>query len=343
MHNKIEISIIIPAHNNHKSIGKLFKSIKENHIKVPYETIIVLDRCTDNTAAICQNYENIQVLTSDKPGAGPSRHYGALSSRGRILLFLDADIVLGNSTVNDMYSMLIDNDLKIAVTGEYNKLPANPTYLTEFLALKWFYVNTHRLLEKKSKDTTEICDFGGAPAMISRDNYFKSGGFEDARYRMAGGEEWEAAVKISRICPIIFCRKFNVDHDFKSVFSVFFSLIKRTYNFAMLLNSLDLSERQKLTFAADITERIKLFLFFLIFLSVISGLFIQFLLYISAALFIFYIIIDINFIRFLYKEKGIVYLVPGFIQDWILFAAKATGVLAAYFNLLILKKNNHRY
>ena len=52
-----KISLIIPAHNEEKFIGKCLASVKAAaaHIDTPVETVVVLTGCTDSTESLPQS------------------------------------------------------------------------------------------------------------------------------------------------------------------------------------------------------------------------------------------------------------------------------------------------
>ena len=62
------ISVIIPAHNEERYIGKCLKSIKiaAREISDEVEIIVVANRCTDRTADIARHYGAEVLENSDK-------------------------------------------------------------------------------------------------------------------------------------------------------------------------------------------------------------------------------------------------------------------------------------
>ena len=65
-----KVSIIIPAHNEEKTIGKLLDKIIKielNQINFEKEIIVVDDGSNDNTANICEKYQKIKLRFSLHP------------------------------------------------------------------------------------------------------------------------------------------------------------------------------------------------------------------------------------------------------------------------------------
>ena len=98
----MKFSIIIPARNEEAYLAKTLKSI-ENQDYPDYETIVIVNACTDNTHQIAQKYADKTILTK-KPGVSHARNLGAQKANGATLIFLDADTTLGPNLLNQIKS-----------------------------------------------------------------------------------------------------------------------------------------------------------------------------------------------------------------------------------------------
>lgn len=106
------ISIIIPTLNEVSNIDntvfRLKKLVKE--IKIKYEVIFVDDKSTDGTIQKIENYKKkfklIKLIISNKRrGLGYALKQGVDLSKGKYILFLDAD----NSVQNNFLKIMIKN------------------------------------------------------------------------------------------------------------------------------------------------------------------------------------------------------------------------------------------
>ncbi|MGQ9618044.1 MAG: glycosyltransferase [Candidatus Aminicenantia bacterium] len=93
-----EISIIIPAKDEEENIGNLLKDLREQSIKID-EVIVVDDNSSDRTAEIARKFEVKLIKLREEPPQGWQGKTwacwnGVLQSRGRVILFLDADVRL---------------------------------------------------------------------------------------------------------------------------------------------------------------------------------------------------------------------------------------------------------
>ncbi len=94
--NSYKISIIIPARNEEKNIGKLLSLLKNQSYK-PYEIIVVDDNSEDNTNGVARSYGVKVIRLKENPPKGwTGKNWalwnGYLESKGYLLLFLDADV-----------------------------------------------------------------------------------------------------------------------------------------------------------------------------------------------------------------------------------------------------------
>lgn len=109
---EIKFSIIIPARNEEKYIGRCLESLAAAASAFPgqVEAIVVLNRCTDQTEAIAKSFGAV-TLVNDSKNLSLIRNAGIRAARGEIIATIDAD-----SWVAD--NMLIEIDRMLA-TGQY--------------------------------------------------------------------------------------------------------------------------------------------------------------------------------------------------------------------------------
>lgn len=96
----IYLSVVIPAHNEAERIGASLETILSYLDRQPWksEVLVVADGCRDGTAAKSrrvarQHSATLRILENDvNRGKGFSVKCGMLASRGKFLLFSDADL-----------------------------------------------------------------------------------------------------------------------------------------------------------------------------------------------------------------------------------------------------------
>ena len=124
------LSVIIPIHNNEHEIEACLNSIVNQIDDKLDEIILINDSSTDNSQNICElyikKYTFIKLYTVDFGGPSPTRNYGIKKSKGKFILFIDADDwiesnliskLLGYATQNLLpicsYAMHMDNHVQI--------------------------------------------------------------------------------------------------------------------------------------------------------------------------------------------------------------------------------------
>lgn len=103
------LSVIIPAYNEEKRIGKTLQSVGEYLARqsFDYEILVVNNRSKDGTVQVAhkyqQKYPTIRVIHEMKPGKGYAVTSGMLTAKGKLRVFMDAD----NSTSIDHIEKMI--------------------------------------------------------------------------------------------------------------------------------------------------------------------------------------------------------------------------------------------
>lgn len=107
---KKEISIIIPARNEERSILRVLRSLKKT-VQTTFEAIVVNDRSTDNTKAVVKKYSennrNVKVIsTKQKYGFSNAIMEGIKKSSTDTIVVVMADLCDNPKTIDKMYKKL---------------------------------------------------------------------------------------------------------------------------------------------------------------------------------------------------------------------------------------------
>jgi glycosyltransferase involved in cell wall biosynthesis len=84
------VSVVMPCYNQARFLGEAIDSVLRQTCP-PVEVIVVDDGSTDDTASVARNYAEVKYLRQPNDGAPSARNRGLRSSRGDLVLFLDAD------------------------------------------------------------------------------------------------------------------------------------------------------------------------------------------------------------------------------------------------------------
>lgn len=93
--DSIELSVIIPAYNAGKTIGRCLDSLLQSIQQAPVEIICVDDGSKDNTWVILQTYskkyECLRIFHKENGGVGSARNLGLSQAEGNYIAWVDSD------------------------------------------------------------------------------------------------------------------------------------------------------------------------------------------------------------------------------------------------------------
>lgn len=105
------ISVVIPTYNEEKVIGECLDSLQNQSIK-DFEIIIVDDGSSDNTPDIVSKYKNILLLRQNHQGPAMARNLGASHAKGKILVFVDADMAFDKNFLKNLTRPIAEGKVK---------------------------------------------------------------------------------------------------------------------------------------------------------------------------------------------------------------------------------------
>jgi len=113
-----KISVIIPAYNEEKLIGRSIEALQKQTLPSDqYEIIVIDNNSTDNTYAIAKNYKVSVYLYKEIQRVAAARQFGASKAKAPILAFMDADSVADNDWLEAIVTHFAKNKSLMAVCG----------------------------------------------------------------------------------------------------------------------------------------------------------------------------------------------------------------------------------
>src|SRR5579871_2615827 len=110
----MKVSVVIPAHNEEKTIGKTLESLCHQTIS-PDEIIVVDNACTDKTAQIAHSF-GVRVVREEVQGITTARNRGFNEAKYDIIARTDADSVVSPTWVEQLKKNF-ENSRVVAVSG----------------------------------------------------------------------------------------------------------------------------------------------------------------------------------------------------------------------------------
>ena len=178
MKNYPLVSITITTKNEQKNIGRCLKSIKQQTYPQKFIEIIVVDNNSiDKTKQIARKYTKKGF--NKGPERSAQRNFGMLGkSKGKYLMFLDADMTLSKKVISQAVNKL-----------ENSRLSA--LYISEIVLGDGFWSKVRRF-ERSFYDGTVI----DCVRFIKKDIFVRSGGFD---CNLTGPEDWDLDKKIKKL------------------------------------------------------------------------------------------------------------------------------------------------
>ncbi len=175
----VDISFVIPAYNEADNIENVITSIKTF---VPdgysYEILVVDHGSQDNTIALAKAAGANALLHAEGTIAG-LRNYGVARSSGKVLIFLDADILL---TVDWQTHIVTVIPALIAgeriLTGSWYSIPDQPNWIEKY----WF----------KPLERGDNSHINSGHLIISRQVFDEINGFDEA---LETGEDYDISIR----------------------------------------------------------------------------------------------------------------------------------------------------
>ena len=115
-----KISVIVPAYNEERFIGPCLESLLHQEYD-NLEIIVVDDGSTDETSAYinaaAERDARITVIRQDNAGLSAARNAGLDHAQGEFIAFLDANDLIAPEHLSNLYSLLDQEDVDVAVTN----------------------------------------------------------------------------------------------------------------------------------------------------------------------------------------------------------------------------------
>jgi len=130
-------------------------------------------------------------------GPAAARNHGAMSARGEVVLFVDADVTVPPQTIARVAETMADRSID-AVIGSYDRHPTAPNFVSQFKNLAHRYVHQHAREDGQT--------FWGACGAIRRARLLSLGGF-DQEYGEPSIEDIELGNRLTQAGGRIRVRK----------------------------------------------------------------------------------------------------------------------------------------
>lgn len=220
-------SVIVPLFNKEKFIKKTLDSLFMQSFK-NFEIIVVDDCSTDKSLQFVQEYKNLEseirivILNNDNnSGVGFTRNKGAKISKGKYLIFLDADDELESIDIlAEIQLILIKHSIHLLLLSRnYHDNYSIPSYHRTKNYLKRVDHNIYKILKKDHFAIQGDMPFGGSASAVIHNDITKKISFNESEKYF---EDWDYFIKIYNCYEPFFLNKLaikvNLDKNSKRPF-----------------------------------------------------------------------------------------------------------------------------
>jgi glycosyltransferase involved in cell wall biosynthesis len=181
------ISVIIPVYNGSGYIEECLSALGRS-IYRSFETLVVDDASTDNSAEICRGFGVTVIGLERQSGPAAARNEGAKRAAGDILLFIDADVVVTENTLGQFADIFIGDPGISAAFGSYDDSPRAPDFISQYRNLLHHFVH-----QRSSADARTFWAGCGA---VRREVFSGLGGFDRDKYPTPSIEDIELGYRM---------------------------------------------------------------------------------------------------------------------------------------------------
>jgi GT2 family glycosyltransferase len=198
------LSVIIPVYNGGAHLPRCLDALRASDSS-GHEVIVVDDCSTDYSAEVARSRGFEVVKLEARRGPAAARNEGARRARGRILLFLDADVLVRAGTVARVEAFFREHTEMAARFGSYDDAPDAQSFVSQYKNL------AHHFIHQRSRPEAET--FWAGCGAVRRDAFEEVGGFDETLYARPSIEDIELGRRLRRGgFRIAFDRHLQVKH-----------------------------------------------------------------------------------------------------------------------------------
>lgn len=185
------LSVVVPVRNGGEVLERCLSALAASRLdRERWELLVVDDGSTDDSAERAHRYTPDVLRVADGPrGPGAARNLGAREARGRILVFVDADVCVHADALTRFDALFRSHPDVGAAFGAYDEHPADPGFLSQYRNLY------HRWVHLRGAGDAET--FWAGCGAVRRALFLDLGGFDTVRYPRPQIEDIELGYRIT--------------------------------------------------------------------------------------------------------------------------------------------------
>jgi glycosyltransferase involved in cell wall biosynthesis len=135
-----DVSVIVPARGAGSTLKQCLRALT-TAVPRASEVVVVLDGADSELRSIVEAFAFKTVELSTPHGAAAARNAGVEVTRGKVLMFVDADVVIAPNAVGEAIVALNDDPSCAAVFGSYDDEPGATNFVAQYKGLLNHFVH----------------------------------------------------------------------------------------------------------------------------------------------------------------------------------------------------------
>jgi cellulose synthase/poly-beta-1,6-N-acetylglucosamine synthase-like glycosyltransferase len=170
-----KISVLIPAHNEEKSIKKTLKSILNlDYPKNKLEIFVIDNGSTDRTSAVVSRFKQVRLLKLDIANKAKALNEGLKHAKGDIIGLLDADTLVTRNCLKKTVGYF--NDASVGAVTNFIKVDTKSGFLSKLQNIEYLF---SELTKKIASFIDSMYVVPGTMSLVRKKLLVAVGGFSD--------------------------------------------------------------------------------------------------------------------------------------------------------------------
>ncbi len=321
------ISVVIPVYNGAEFLKKNLPALVAS-ADSETEIILVDDGSTDNSVEIGEQFGAKIISLNKNSGSAHARNIGVEQSKGEIILFIDADVVVQPETIQNLREIFAAKPEYSALFGSYDDAPAAPDFFSQYRNLM------HHFFHQTGNSEAET--FWSGFGAIKRQVFLELGGFNHKDFEIPSVEDIELGYRLrEKGHRILLVPKLQVKHLKKWTF---YSILRTDFwQRAVPWTELLLSNPNiKQNLNAGLSQKISAVLAGLLIITIGLSVWKFWWLLFSFSILLVFIGINREFYKFFLKRKGFWFTLLVFPMHLLYFFYSSLAFAYSWVNVKIL-------
>ena len=182
------MSVIVPVYNSSRDLERCLAALSASRFD-DFEVWVVDDGSTEPLEDLVRRHGFHYLRIRGPGGPARARNRAAVKSNAEYLMFVDADVLVHEDTLERVVDAFDADPEVVAVIGSYDDLPDDPGFISQYKNI------FHHFVHQDSRG--DVPTFWSGCGAMRRSTFVDFGGFDEERYRRPAIEDIELGTWVS--------------------------------------------------------------------------------------------------------------------------------------------------